>query len=150
MRCLGWLGLSAPAPFIVSSEQRTLIGFSARGEDADQSDGDAVTVAELVGGTSVKFGFPNDEVLHGHRLYGAGLGYDQLHEVDNSAWLSELRAIEAIHDHAPEMPFANARHFVLTFHDSTLEAVATDVRLIGSYGTRAGAIRQMTVLAGLG
>jgi hypothetical protein len=93
---------------------------------------------------------PNDEVLHGHRLYGAGPGYYQLHEVDNSAWLIELRAIEAVHDHAPRLPFENARHFVLTFHDSTVEAIATDVRLVDSYGTRAEAVRRMTVLAGLG
>lgn len=145
---LAWSG-GAPQPFIVSSEERTLIGFYARGEDAEQTDSDAVTVAELVGCTSVKFGFPNDEVLHGHRLYDAGLGYYGLHEVDNSAWLIELRAIEAVHEHAPEVPFENARHYVLTFHDSTLEAIAHDVRLVGSYGTRAEAVQRMTLLAGI-
>lgn len=146
---LAW-SAGAPEPFIVSSDQRALIGFYARSEDAGQSDSDAVNVAELVGCTSLKFGFPNDEALHGHRLYGAGLGYYQLHEVDNSAWLVELRAIELVHDHAPEVPFENARHFVLTFHDSTVEAIASDVRLVGSYGTRAEAVRRMTELAGLG
>jgi hypothetical protein len=140
----------AAEPFIVSSEQRTLIGLYARSEDADQSDSDAVTVAELVGCISVKFGFPNDEVLHGHQLYGAGLGYYQLHEVHNSAWLIELRSIEAVHDHAAEVPFENAHHFVLTFHDSTVEAIASDVMLVGSYSTRAEAVRRMTALAGLG
>jgi hypothetical protein len=71
-------------------------------------------------------------------------------------------AIEAVHDHAPEVPFENARHFVLTLHDSTwrrlelsprartVEAIASDVRLVGSYGTQAEAFRRMTVLAGLG
>ena len=145
---LGWSG-GAPQPFIVSSEERTLIGFYARGEGAEQTDGDAVTVAELVGCTSVKFGFPNDEVLHGHRLYDAGLGYYELYEVDNSAWLIELRAIAAVHEHAPEVPFENAHHYVLTFHDSTLEAIAHDVRLVGSYGTRAEAVQRMTMLAGI-
>lgn len=139
----------APEPFIVSSEQRTLIAFYGRNEDADQSDSDEVVVAELVGCASVKFGFPGDEVLHGHRLYAAGLGYYQLHEVEDSAWLIELRAIEAVH-HRALVPFENARHFVLTFHDSTMEAIASDVRIVGSYGTRAEAARQMTVLAGLG
>jgi hypothetical protein len=128
---------------------RTLIGFDARSEDAGQAESESVTVAERVRCTSVKFGFPNDEVLHGHRLYGAGLGYYQLHEVDNSAWLIELRAIEAFHDHAPEVPFENGHHFVLTFHDSTVEAIASDVRLVGSCGSRAEAVRRMTLLAGL-
>jgi hypothetical protein len=146
---LGW-SAGAPQPFIVSSEKRTLIGFYARGEDAEQTDSDAVTVAELVGCTAVKFGFPTDEVLHGHRLYDASLGYYKLHEVDNSAWLVELRAIDAVHEHAPEVPFENARHYVLTFHDSTLEAIARDVRLVGSYRTRAEAVQRMTSLAALG
>lgn len=146
---LAW-SAGAPEPFIVSSEQRTLIGFRGRSQDADQSDGGEVIVVEMVDCTSVKFGFPNDEVLHGHRLHGAGLGYYQLHEVEDSAWLIELRAIEAVHDHAPGVPFENARHFVLTFHDSTVEAIASDVRFVGSYGTRSQAARQMTVLAGLG
>jgi hypothetical protein len=90
-----------------------------------------------------------------HSHYGAGLGYYRLHEVDNSAWLDELRAIETVHYRPPVMPFENARHFVLTFHvltfhDSTVEAIAREVRLIGSFGTRAEAARRMTVLAGLG
>jgi hypothetical protein len=134
----------------VTSEQRTLVGFFAREEASEQADSDAVTVAELLECTSVRFGFPNDEVLHGHPLYGAGLGYYQLHEVMNSAWLAELRAIEAVHDHAPEVPFENARHFVLTFHDSTLEAIATGVRRAGSYPSRAEAVQEMARLAGLG
>jgi hypothetical protein len=97
----------------------------------------------------MRFGFPNDEVLHGHPLFSVGLGYYRLHEVVNSAWLMELRAIEAVHDRAPAMPFENARHFVLTFHDSTLEAIAADVRLAGSYPSRAEAVKEMTRLAGL-
>jgi hypothetical protein len=61
-----------------------------------------------------------------------------------------VRATEAFHDHAPEMPFENARHFVLTFHDSTVEAITRNVRIVGSYDTRAEAVRRMTMLAGLG
>jgi hypothetical protein len=69
--------------------------------------------------------------------------------VDNSAWLIELRATEAAHNHALGVPFENARHFVLTLHDSTVEAIATDVRLVDRCGTRAEAVRRMTVLADL-
>lgn len=68
----------------------------------------------------------------------------------NSAWLAELRAIEAVHDHAPEVPFENARHLVLTFHDSTLEAIATGARFAGSYLSRAAAFQEMARLPCLG
>jgi hypothetical protein len=84
-------------------------------------------VVELAACTAVKFGFPNDEALHGYRLYAAGLNHYQLHEVLDGAWLTHVRTVEAAHSRAPEAPSRNARHFVFTFHDSTLEAIAVDV-----------------------
>jgi hypothetical protein len=146
----------APLPFVLSSEDRTLVGFVAAGQVSaaeqvsEAAHRECVNVAELIGCTSFKFGFPNDEVLHGHPLFDAGLNYYQLHEVENSSWLRELRAIEAVHDRAPAVPFEEARHFVLTFQDSTLEAIATDIRCIGSYHSRAEALAAMTGLTGLG
>jgi hypothetical protein len=139
----------APQPFVVSSEQRTLVGFVAAMPGGGAKDPRIVNVAELVACTSFKFGFPNDEVMDGHPLFDVGLEYYQLHEVENSSWLRELRAIEAVHDCAPAVPFENDRHFVLTFQDSTLEAIATDIRCIGSYRSRAEALSAMTRLTGL-
>jgi hypothetical protein len=140
----------SPEPFIVSSEQRTFVGFFPSDDDSRTSGSEEVIVVELARCTSIKFGFPNDEALHGHPLYEAGLTHYQLHEVLDSAWLTQLRAIEAVHPWAPEVPFRSARHFVFTFHDSTLEAIAVDVSLVGSYGSRAEAVEQMATLAGLG
>jgi hypothetical protein len=39
---------------------------------------------------------------------------------------------------------------VFTFHDSTLEAIAVDVSLVGTHASRAEAVEQMATLAGLG
>jgi hypothetical protein len=138
----------SPDPFVISSEHRTFVGFFPS-DDSPPTDSEEVIVVELAECTSVKFGFPNDEALHGHRLSGAGLTHYQLHEVLDSAWLTQLRAAEAVHPQAPGVPFRNARHFVFTFHDSTLEAIAVDVRLVGIYGSRAEAVNQMATLAGL-
>ena len=146
----------APQPFVLSSEDRTLVGFTAAepvsdaGQESDAAQSEFVNVAELIECTSFKFGFPNDEALHGHPLFGAGLSYYQLHEVENSSWLRELRAIEAVHDRAPAVPFEKERHFVLTFQDSTLEAIATNIRCIGSYCSQAEALTAMTRLTVLG
>ena len=60
-----------------------------------------VIVVELAGCTSVKFGFPGDEALHGHPLYDAGLTHYQLHEMPASAWLTQLRTVAAVHRQAP-------------------------------------------------
>jgi hypothetical protein len=140
----------APQPFVLSSEDRTLVGFVAAEQISGAADRESVSVAELAACTSFKFGFPNDEVLHGHPLFDAGLDYYHLQEVENSSWLRELRAVESVHDRAPAVPFEKERHFVLTFQDSTLEAIAADIRYIGSYRSRAEALSVMTRLTGLG
>ncbi len=73
-----------------------MVGFFARDEDSGQADSDAVNVAELIGCVSIRFGFPNDQALHGHPLFSVGLGYYQLHEVVNSAWLMECKCSEIL------------------------------------------------------
>jgi hypothetical protein len=104
-------------------------------------------VAELLRCVCVRFGFPNDEVrgpllAHGLALYG-------VNEVIASPWLDEMRAIERQHPQASPEPFPGARHYVHTFHDSTLEALADDVAVRGDFVGRFGAVAAMTQIAGL-
>lgn len=131
----------APMPMLLSSELRTLFAFYR--PDHDVQDGLEVQTAEFVRCTAVKFGFPNDEVLHGHRLWGAGLTFYAAHRVDESEWLKELRRIEAVHDRSPTNPFADSQHFLLAFHDSTLEAVATRIEMQARYETLGAAVQAM-------
>ena len=138
---LAWTA-GAPAPVVMASEQRTLFSFDAPAtEEFDRR------VAEFVGCTSFRFGFPNDEALGGHPLYGSGLSFYAAHEVIESRWLEEIRGVEAHHPQAAPTPFADARHFVLTFHDSTLEAIAREVRVVASFASEAEA--DMAMLANL-
>lgn len=116
----------APQPVLLQSETRAFIAFHGR---TDQVEEDEVVVAEFISATSIKAGFPNDEVLHGHRLWGHGLEFYSTHEVFDSSWLKELRAIESAHPQSSPVPFPDARHFVLAFHDSTVEAIARDLVL---------------------
>lgn len=122
----------APTPFVVSSELRSFFGFDAPLQEWTDENSQ-VRVAELVGCTSVQFGFPNDEVLNGHPLYGRGLTPYAAHVVDDSPWLAELRRVESHHPLAGAVPFENARHFLLSFHDSTLEAIATDIAMLAAF-----------------
>jgi hypothetical protein len=130
----------APQPVVLTSESRTFIAFFGREDSVGE---DQVITAEFVGCTSINTGFPNDEVLHGHRLWGRGLTFYRVHEVLNSSWLAELRSIEAVHPRSPSPPFPNARHFVLTFHDSTVEAIATDLIPIASHSSMRQAISSL-------
>jgi hypothetical protein len=140
---LSW-SAGAPRPFLVSSETRTLFGFYAPDDGITD---DQVRVAEFVGCFSVRFGFPNDEVLNGHPLWGRGLEFYAAHEVLDSPWLTELRQIELHHEQAPAVPFAEAKHFLLTFHDSTLEAIADAVVVHCELTTMNAAITWMTDVA---
>jgi len=65
MEMAGW-SAGSPEPFIISSEQRTFVGFFTSDDDSRPSGSGAVVVIELTVCTSMKFGFPNDEALHGH------------------------------------------------------------------------------------
>jgi hypothetical protein len=107
---------------MLASEYRTLLAF-------DHRDGDIV-VLDFIGCVAVRFGFPNDEAQQGHPLWPAGLTFYAAHRVEESPWLAELRAVEAVHSLAPRLAFPAATHFVLTFHDSTVEAVAHEIAVV--------------------
>jgi hypothetical protein len=129
----------APLPFVVATEQRTLFAFERP---------DATTqTAEFVGCTLVKFGFPNDEVQHGLAFWELGLKHYAVHEILDSPWLNELRTVEAAHSAAPAVAFAESRHFVLTFHDSTLEAIARDIVPLERYERTHDALEAMAAVA---
>ena len=119
------------------SEHRALIAFHSGDV---RSDRDEVCTAEFIGCDSLRMGFPNDEAQQGHPLSAHGLEFYRLHEVANSSWLSDLRAVEAVHPYAPARPFADRRHFVLTFHDSMVEAIAESIVVGPSYVTMDQAI----------
>lgn len=128
----------APEPVLLVTEERCLVAFYGYGEDDDEA-----VVAELEQCVVVKAGFPNDEVLHGHPI--PDLEPYDLQVVENSEWIAELDRIESVHDR-PSPP-GGGTHYVLPFHDSTVEAVASGIRVVGNYRTMRDAVAAMTALA---
>jgi hypothetical protein len=133
----------APMPHLLQSESRTFLVFHV----FDQPPGRIGTVANVTDSTSFAprplgvvqwvscrgavLGSPNDEAYHGHRLWDQGLsdvGAYRAAEVLNSSWVAGLETANRVHPrHRPEA-FASDRHFILGFHDSTFECVATGFR----------------------
>ena len=73
------------------------------------------------------FGAPNDEVLAGHPLYGKGLQFYSVHRVEDSSWLLELERRNSGHPRHDRSRFLeDKRHYIFTFHDSTLECVVNE------------------------
>jgi hypothetical protein len=123
----------APLPHVLADEHRLTVIYLAQVLDPEW-DGTTVRVVspasdepcvvvrfDLIAFT---FGPPNDEAIAGHRLAKEGLAPYGSYEVINSRWIANLEKANRVHhNHTPES-FAGYRHFILTFHDSTLEVVS--------------------------
>jgi hypothetical protein len=95
----------------------------------DAMDGQRVVV-RFAQVKSLLLGAPNDESLNAHPLYGRGLRRYEFAEVEDSPWIAELEEANRVHpSHSPDA-FADLRHFILPFHDSTFECVARSVKIV--------------------
>lgn len=70
------------------------------------------------------FGPPNEEAFSGHPLANRGLRPFAVFEVDGSSWLRALVKMNSVHPYHKDEQFAEFRHFVFAFHDTTFECIA--------------------------
>lgn len=112
-----------------SDEERWLPG--ARVFGGGDSDADALMLWAVVvfSPSAILHGPPNDEAMAGHPLASRGLQFYSWHEVVESSWVRRLEAMNRVHPRHDEALFADRRHFVLTFHDVTLEWICRSFRL---------------------
>lgn len=144
----------APLPHLFADEERLVVAYlvdtphpdfngtnprSVR--PTDEGNQTAILIVELC--KAFQFGPPNDEAIAGHRLYPMGLKPYSAFEVLNSSWIDGLEKANRVHSgHRPEW-FASYRHFIFTFHDSTLEFVAENF----STTLRRGSPRSLIIAA---
>jgi hypothetical protein len=143
-----WDG-GAPMPQVISDgSTAVLLCYASEAPSNTRVEGARTSVAtngrsDLIRFTfsrcsSIRFGSPNDEALHGHPLYGRGLQFYQAHIVRNSAWVAELNAIRSAHsgNRGP----SDETHFLFAFHDDTFEAIADEVRVEDIEGSMRSAL----------
>ena len=111
----------APMPVLIAG-LRTFVAFYLRESEDDHGIG----VVEFKGVESVKMGSPNDEVLRGHPLWGSGLEFYRPQQVRNSPWITELIRVNRVHSNFRESHWNAMRHFMLPFHDETVECAARE------------------------
>lgn len=110
---------SVPEPQVYANDTALFLRYECVGEKI------AVVKFPLV--SVFKFGSPNDEALGGHSLYGKGLEFYSVHQVEDSEWIAELEQQNAVHPgHNKESFLRNKNHYIFTFQDTTLECVATE------------------------
>jgi hypothetical protein len=133
--------VGAPEPHVLCSGWKTLLLYFIAEHDPDW-DGSYVQVVDPASDEvrpialvefedcyAVKFGGPNDEVLHGHPLNGRGLAYYGAHDIKNSRWMEEERRIQSVHEMHVPATWNERRHFLFAFHDQTVECIATGYRV---------------------
>jgi hypothetical protein len=116
---------SVSAPMILQNDSSAFLTFSAvKDADGSRSTGTAVIEFDLCLWTM--FGYPNDEALAGHPLYGRGLSAYRIFEVRNSHWVR--RKTEQNRVSFPNTKDSDSRHLIFSFHDSTFECICRGIK----------------------
>lgn len=142
----------APLPVIVADEHRLYVAYIV--DEPDPSwDGTSVTVVtpesadetialiQFVRPDAHFFGPPNDEAFSGHPLASRGLRPYGAFEVLQSSWVRILERRNRVHPYHSASAFANCRHFVLAFHDSTFECIARSYEIQLIRGSVSGVVQ---------
>lgn len=137
--------IGAPLPTVVAAEHQLTLVYLVSEQDPDW-DGEYVRVVSpstegrLIARIRFErpyvhmFGPPNDEAFSGHPLAARGLAPYRVWEVHHSSWLRALERMNSVHPNHSHALFAELRHFVFAFHDTTFECIAQryDYHVAGS------------------
>lgn len=109
-------------PTLTADEYEARVSYRVRHESNLEVDRIATIV--FSGCYALMFGPPSDEAMEGHPLAERGLTSYGAFEVEGSSWVRALEGMNRIHPGHQPSRYERLRHFVLTFHDTTLECVA--------------------------
>lgn len=109
----------ATCPVVLASDKGLVLVYNVALEEEE-----SVGVVTFNRARAHRFSGINDEVLSGHPLYGKGLEFYCAHEVEDSSWLNDLRAVHTVHNQYDPTRWNSVKHYVLCFHDDMLEVLA--------------------------
>ena len=121
----------APQQLLISNERDTTLMFLldmdayTNDEGFDDEEDKLVGSLKFAGCIKISSGVPSNETLEGHPYFSAGLNSYRLYEVANSDLVQQLMAIQSIHPCYDATKWFNYKHFIINFHDSAFECVAT-------------------------
>ncbi|MGD8869422.1 MAG: hypothetical protein PVI01_17515 [Gemmatimonadales bacterium] len=151
--------VGAPLPAVVSDEYHLLLAYIVSQPDPNwdgtyvravspDSPDEPIAIVTFKGPYCHLFGPPNDEAFAGHPLAARGLRRYSVNEIVDSSWVHSLERMNAVHPyHRPES-FAEYRHFVFAFHDSTFECVAHGFEFEMHRGSMSSAVQLMAKMLG--
>jgi hypothetical protein len=135
LRDLPQSSVGAPCPLVLATEHDLYVTYYLNAVEpgwdgkpvrvlSPESSGEPSIIVRFDHVTAHYFGMPNDEAISGHPLYKQGLQPYGYFEVTDSAWLDELERMNRVHPCHKKEHYTGVRHFIFTFHDTTLEVLA--------------------------
>ena len=116
--------LAVSGPVVMAVDERMVFSFNATRLTQDGRRADAGrAVVKVAPCLAFKFGHPNDEALPGHPLYDRGFEGVAVYEVLESSWVAELARQNRIKFPNFDLSGWGVRHFLFSFHESTLEVL---------------------------
>jgi hypothetical protein len=115
----------APMPSISVRDDGLYVAYALPGL------GEGYAIVRFTGVLQHTFGYPNDEALGEHPLYKAGLQFYAFNEVKDSPYVRELATRNARVFPGSEQRYVKWRHWIVTFHDDTLEVIGEGLEFLG-------------------
>ena len=146
--------IGAPIPVVVADEHSVLLAYIVSEPDpkwdgtfvsvvGKESAGMPIAIIEFDWPYAHFFGPPNDEAFEGHPLASRGLSPYAVFEIGQSSWIRRLVQMNSVHPHHRADAYADLRHFIFAFHDSTFECVARGFKYAVRKGTISTALTEM-------
>lgn len=82
------------------------------------------------------FGYPNDEALGGHPAFKSGLKSYAFNVIGDSPYVAELGARNATIFPGSESHYGSFTHWIVAFHDETLEVIGQSAGVVGRIEAR--------------
>lgn len=139
-RAIEWTGApqmdtGAPMPQIKLLEGRELLcGYIVSKRTISNVSNEEFAVVAFHGVSQFTFGYPNDEALGAHPLYDHGISFYAFNQLEDSPYLKELGRRNASVFPGSESFWTSKQHYIVSFHDETLEVVCSGVDFLGSVG----------------
>lgn len=131
--------VGAPMPTLLAAEHLLVLAYRIAEPDPNwdgtyinvvsNESSETVAVIEFHRPSLHMFGPPNDEAFDGHPLTKRGLRPYSTVEILDSSWLQLRIEMNRVHRYHSDAMFADLRHFIFAFHDSTFECLARDLTI---------------------
>ncbi len=129
----------APMPFIRIGETELFVAYIVSDRAAHEVSKE-YAVVQFTDVPQHIFGYPNDEALGEHPLYRHGLAFYAFNEVVGSPYVAALGKRNAQRFPGSVALFSELRHWIVTFHDETLEVIAKSAKFLGRTHAGSGAM----------